>query len=207
MKKRQNFGLMLNQMGLKGKGVEVGVCQGVFSRTILEAWKGYRLFLVDPWTHQGILMDKSDVSNLEHQENMEATKEHLKKFRDRFEILRIKSPEASLAFEDESLDFVYLDARHDYRSVMADLKAWYPKVKIGGILAGHDYKNSCVRKNLVEVKRAVDTFFCTKPERAVDVTTDDNLPSWYVQKQPAPREYADDEFSSSAGYGGWGHDE
>ncbi len=62
----------------------------------------------------------------------------------------------------------------------ADLTAWYPKIKCGGILAGHDYKNSFVRKNLVEVKRAVDKF-CYGREK-VHKTLDDSLPSWYIQK-------------------------
>jgi len=45
-------------------------------------------------------------------------------------------------YEDESLDFVYIDADHTYEIVKKDIESWYPKVKIGGILAGHDYYNS-----------------------------------------------------------------
>ena len=42
-------------------------------------------------------------------------------------------------YKDESLDFVFIDASHDYDSVKKDIEMWYPKVKKGGILAGHDY--------------------------------------------------------------------
>jgi hypothetical protein len=49
------------------------------------------------------------------------------------------SAEAATMFENGSLDFVYLDADHCFESVWQDLSVWYPKVRIGGILAGHDF--------------------------------------------------------------------
>ena len=42
----------------------------------------------------------------------------------------------------ESLDFVYLDARHDFCAMIEDLEAYWPLVAPGGILAGHDYMTS-----------------------------------------------------------------
>lgn len=49
------------------------------------------------------------------------------------------SVEASLNYEDESLDFVFIDGSHDYNSIKEDINTWMPKVKSGGFLAGHDY--------------------------------------------------------------------
>jgi predicted O-methyltransferase YrrM len=46
--------------------------------------------------------------------------------------------EAADSFADGSVDFVFIDAAHDYESVSKDLAAWWPKVKLGGIMAGHD---------------------------------------------------------------------
>ncbi|HEY6045478.1 MAG TPA: class I SAM-dependent methyltransferase [Pyrinomonadaceae bacterium] len=46
---------------------------------------------------------------------------------------------ASRLFANASLDWVHLDARHDYASVKADIEAWLPKVKRGGWLSGDDY--------------------------------------------------------------------
>ena len=44
-------------------------------------------------------------------------------------------------FNDESVDFIWIDADHHYSSVIQDIRAWYPKLKVGGIIAGHDYSD------------------------------------------------------------------
>jgi len=49
------------------------------------------------------------------------------------------SLKASRLFGDASIDWVHLDARHDYASVKADIAAWLPKIKSGGWLSGDDY--------------------------------------------------------------------
>lgn len=65
--------------------------------------------------------------------------------------------EAAKLYSDNSLDFVFIDAGHDYDSVIKDIKSWYPKVKIGGVIAGHDYTQPTCG-----VKKAVDEFFNNK---------------------------------------------
>ena len=69
---------------------------------------------------------------------------------------RIMSHKAAQLFADDSLDFVFIDASHDYKNVMIDLNSWYPKVKKGGVFAGHDYPG------WLGVKKAVDEFFYNK---------------------------------------------
>lgn len=180
---RKEIPLLLNQMGLVGRGVEVGVYKGGFSKAILDLWNGERLYSVDAWTFQSdVILDKSNVSDAEHMAAYNECIDVLRPFGTRSKIIRGFSETVATIFEDGSLDFVYLDARHDYRSVTADLEAWWPKIKAGGILSGHDYFDKFVRKNLVEVKRAVDTFFQFGQLAIVHQTTDDNLPSWIVQK-------------------------
>jgi predicted O-methyltransferase YrrM len=53
-------------------------------------------------------------------------------------------------FEDGSCDFVFIDADHEYESVLKDLTAWHPKVKRGGVIAGHDFFYKPVKKALGE---------------------------------------------------------
>lgn len=66
-------------------------------------------------------------------------------------IYHMKSTRAAEEYEDASLDFVYIDAAHDYDNVIADIKAWLPKVKPGGTLAGHDYGSIGVYRAVNEV--------------------------------------------------------
>jgi len=77
-------------------------------------------------------------------ENMEPVKDH-------YIPLRMSSLEASRKFEDKSLDFVFIDASHEYEDVCMDIDTWKPKVKPGGFLCGHDYSDA-----FPGVKRAVN---------------------------------------------------
>jgi hypothetical protein len=62
------------------------------------------------------------------------------------------STQASKMFKKKSVDFVFIDGSHDFDSVCNDIEAWLPKIKAGGILAGHDY-------DFEQVKRAVHSYF------------------------------------------------
>lgn len=69
---------------------------------------------------------------------------------DYVEVLPMDSLHAAARFPDEHFDFVFLDSSHKYEMTKAEIRLWYPKLKEGGILAGHDYKGT------KEVQDAVD---------------------------------------------------
>jgi predicted O-methyltransferase YrrM len=58
-----------------------------------------------------------------------------------FHPIRMRSTEAAKLYPDHSLDFVFIDAQHDYESVCQDIDAWLPKIRQGGVIAGHDYNH------------------------------------------------------------------
>ena len=63
---------------------------------------------------------------------------------------------AAKSYRNAELDFVFLDADHSYEGVTADIDAWLPKIRPGGILAGHDYVDHTTANGFVYgVKRAV----------------------------------------------------
>lgn len=122
------------------KFVEVGSWKGrsaVFMAVeILNSNKNIEFYCVDTWkgSSEHIGMDVLNNDNLykEFLKNIEPVSHIIKP-------IRMTSEEASSAFENKSLDFVFIDAAHDYNSVTNDINCWYPKVKNGGIIAGHDY--------------------------------------------------------------------
>lgn len=151
---------MLVERGLTGVGVEVGVCQARFSCLILSNWPGF-LHLVDSWAPHPSYID----AHYDHEQNYQQAIENLIYFADRIQIHRKTSLQAAAGFEDDSLDFVYIDANHAYEPCLADMEAWWPKLKQGGMMAGDDY--GCLPEQQVEfgdgkyffgVKRAVDEF-------------------------------------------------
>jgi len=62
-------------------------------------------------------------------------------------------------FADESVDLIFIDADHSQAGVLKDLVAWAPKIRRGGVIAGHDYGS----RRHPGVKRAVDDFFARHP--------------------------------------------
>ena len=84
--------------------------------------------------------------------------------------------ELAKTIPDESLDFVYIDADHEYASVLADLTAWTPKVKPYGFIGGHDYTFYTTG-----VVHAVVEFFRIAVDGEIVLFHDG---SWLLQKIP-----------------------
>lgn len=86
--------------------------------------------------------------------------------------LIVPSVRAAKLFADGCLDFVFLDAAHDFVNVTEDLHAWWPKIRPGGLLAGHDYD-----QGWTGVRQAVDSFFAGR-----DVQNPDCPQCWSVRR-------------------------
>lgn len=182
-------------------GVEVGVQRGIFAKQVLASFwpKADMYYLVDMWKNQAIYLDSANVNDNEQEQIFQEAKRNMAPFVNRTTFVRNSSLEAAKLFEDESVDFVYLDARHDYCGVTEDLVAWYPKLRVGGILAGHDFLTADVALSLSRgrenwfvcangtshqgaVKGAVIDFACLKH---LDIFhTRDKPPSWYFSRKP-----------------------
>ena len=175
---------ILNARGLVGEGAEIGVKEGQFSEYLLGHWQGKVLYSVDPWREfgQAEYHDADNVSQHEQDRNFEKTVRRLARFGDRSKALRATSAEAAKTIPDASLDFVYLDARHDYASVKEDIGLWYPKVKPGGVLAGHDYLDGQLGKTMFGVKPAVDEFAAAEGLKVQATWREPVYKSWLVVK-------------------------
>lgn len=175
---------ILNARGLVGEGAEIGVKEGQFSEYLLDHWHGRVLYSVDPW-REFSLAEYHDADNVNQQaqdRNYETTIRRLARFGERSKALRATSEEAAKGVADESLDFVYLDARHDYASVKEDIGLWYPKVKPGGVLAGHDYLDGQLGKTMFGVKPAVDEFAAAEGLKVRSTWREPVYKSWLVIK-------------------------
>jgi hypothetical protein len=120
-------------------GVEIGVFKGQFSKILLEKWNG-TLYLVDPWRALGDEYEDSS-NHSQHVTAYQEAMENVKGFEDRAFMIRALSTQAANLFTEESLDFVYIDGNHAYDFVKEDIETWWPKLKKGGALMGHDYLN------------------------------------------------------------------
>ena len=183
---RVELPILLNERRLFGCGVEIGVQQGEFSENILRYWRGMHLISVDPWREDTPenYVDIANVLQPTHELFFQATSKRLAKYGSRSTIWRMTSLEAAPLIPRHSLDFVYIDARHDYPAVMEDLNAWFDKVRPGGIVAGHDYIDGTFPAGEFGVKSAVDEFFYGKQLPVYSTLLDQPWLTWMVEVPP-----------------------
>lgn len=179
---RVEAGHWLNSLGLTGQGVEVGVFRGEFSNTLLRTWRCTTLTSVDPWREfpSNEYVDTCNFPQAEHDRNFEHTSRLLSRFGDRSRILRQTSSDAAAQFANASLDFVYLDAQHHYEAVRDDIAMWLPKVRVGGVIGGHDYLDGDLPSGRYGVKQAVTEMIAERRFNLV-VTRESDWPSWFAQ--------------------------
>lgn len=136
----------------------------------LGTWKGHSImYLAKKLKEQNYefelygvdLFDNSQIHTNEGNEYLQPQMKHIWELynenlvradvRDVVKDIKKNSWEAANEFEDESVDFIFIDADHKYESVMKDIQAWLPKLKVGGVMSGHDFTQPTAG-----VKRAVE---------------------------------------------------
>lgn len=120
--------------------VEVGAWKGrsaaFMGVEIANSGKRIAFYVIDNFGGSAEHQKDEDVVNGTLEETFRRNVEPVKEF---MAVIKNDSVKAAEMFEDGSLDFVYIDASHDYEDVKADINAWLPKVRKGGMLAGDDY--------------------------------------------------------------------
>lgn len=130
---RDDLPQLFLDLGFK-KGAEIGVYKAEYSQKIAE--KGLEFYAIDPW------LIYEYFENPRGQKRMDFLYEHSKRVLSPYPnatIIRKTSMEAVKDFKDKSLDFVYIDANHEFKYIAEDLAEWSKKVRSGGIVSGHDY--------------------------------------------------------------------
>ena len=155
---RNELGFWLNANGLTGIGAEIGVAYGENAEQILSFWQGSGMFLIDPWNREacGDYVDGSAQIDFDGAYNHAINR--LSRFVGRTIILRMTSNEALKMIPDGMLDFVYIDGNHHNPQFRKDLVQWTYKVKVGGLIGGHDYYDFDEPHYKCEVKKTVDHF-------------------------------------------------
>jgi hypothetical protein len=150
-----------------GVCAEVGVWAGGFSSRIVQLRKPRELHLIDPWQFVPSLPERmyggSVASSQTYMDDLMAS------VVDRFannksvKVHRASSIEAARNFPDGHFDWIYLDGDHSYEAVLADLRAWFPKIKVGGKIVCDDY-TWIDETRTRSVKAAVETFLEANPD-------------------------------------------
>lgn len=145
---------MVNQAANDAVFVEIGCWKGKSSsymaERIKDSGKKITFYCIDTW--------KGTVTENHHQQDpdvvndrlMEVFHSNMSPFVGFYTAVQSTSLDAALRFEDNTVDFIYIDASHEYQDVKDDINAWLPKLKKGGIIAGDDYNSSQVARAVKE---------------------------------------------------------
>jgi hypothetical protein len=186
---RADLAKLLRKLDFK-MGVEVGVERGLYSETLCRENPQMKIYGVDPWES----LDKCKLHPLQERTENHSSQTRCDKYYEEAvrrltpypnsKILKEYSVTAVKKFADNSLDFVYIDANHQYQFVLNDITMWNQKVKTGGIISGHDYYNTAQgNPRKLRVKLAVDDYLKIFRIEPLFILSKDEWPSWMWVKQ------------------------
>lgn len=110
--------------------VEIANSQKKIQFDVVDTWRGSPEHQENGWDYQPEMVEDTAY---------ETFKQNMKPAEGYYRPIKLPSVAAANMYSNNSLDFVFIDAAHEYESIKADIEAWYPKVKIGGYIGGHDY--------------------------------------------------------------------
>jgi hypothetical protein len=162
-------------------GAEVGVWSGGMSEKLLEALPNLYLYCIDRWRppephhpYYGSDSKMSAATEEDFKKVYETFRKRIWLFSNRVVPVKNETWRAARLFSDRVLDFAFIDADHTYAGCLLDLLSWWPKVRDGGWLCGHDWDHP----DQGQVKMAVTDFLEERVER---VELDVNR-TWFYKK-------------------------
>ena len=164
----------LQALPYPAKGIEVGVNRGMNSWYMLTECQNISTLIGIDHYQPYVDWDRP-ISKDEQDANFRVITKNMQLMGDRFNLIKDSSQNAATKLDDDSYDFVFIDADHSLRAVLKDLDSYWPKVRSGGIIAGHD-------SNLFSVSIAVTSWTKHKGLQPADVKMVANN-AWYFRKQ------------------------
>ncbi|MGD0977366.1 MAG: class I SAM-dependent methyltransferase [Minisyncoccia bacterium] len=160
-------------------GVEIGVYKAEHALSLLKYLDIKTLYLVDPYVHNKAHEEGKRHHGVDQLPLCVAemiARKRLKRFTDKIVFIRKLSSDC-LDDIPNDLDFVYVDGNHHFRFFMADIENYFPKVRPGGIIGGHDFYNGFCREH-DDVVRAVSEFAVRR-----NLPLQVELPDWWIIKK------------------------
>ena len=167
-------GLVPHLKQLEGElvGCEIGVCHGFSTEYFFKNVSNIKkIYAVDNYP-TFVDWDGTRVTAERQQETKERCFKRLSPFIDKVSFIYDMSEKFALSLEDDSLDFLFIDGDHSYDATLKDMQMYWPKVKSGGLFAGHD-------ANLSSVDAAIKEFFKDKKVERVQVVENN---AWFIFK-------------------------
>lgn len=185
---RHDLAKLFDELGYR-VGVEIGTEKGKYAKVLCQSIPDLHLHCVDPWyryaKNDGY---HDDLNQTGFDECYLETRRRLEGYHVTYH--RKLSMEAVTKFEDNSVDFVYIDGNHRLEYVINDIAGWVEKVRPGGIVSGHDfykYKDQCY-SHVIQAVEAYTSSYKIKPwfvlgrKDKVDGETREAIRSWFFVK-------------------------
>ncbi len=169
---------LINKFNLK-KMCEIGVAfaghaDAILSKTDIDKFYAVDSYQLSETTTDNFTFDGINYNQNHYNDLYEFAKKRLERFEDRSVFIRKTSEEASLMFDDDSIDIVFIDGEHTYSAIKNDINKWQSKVKMGGIISGHDYNHG----NFPDIKKFVDEW-CLENKYTLNI--EDGYVWWVIK--------------------------